>query len=67
VEQDLADARQEADQLRRQVAAIAREYSHAVRCRGCRLRDWCVKSSGLKTCSELITAWSAQQAKEGGE
>jgi hypothetical protein len=54
-------------EARRQAEAMAREFSHAVRCRGCRLRDWCENTAELKPCSELITAWAAQQAKEGGK
>jgi hypothetical protein len=61
---ELAEERQEADTIRRQVEVLAREYSHAVRCWGCRLRDLCENASGLKPCSELITAWAARQAKE---
>ena len=56
--------RQAVATLRRQVEAIAMEYSRAVRCWGCRFRDWCKNASGLKQCSELITDWAAQQAKE---
>ena len=60
LERELAEAR-------RQVEAIAMEYSHAVRCRGCRLRDWCINTSGPNPCSGLITAWAAQKAKDGGK
>jgi hypothetical protein len=49
--------------LRRQVDALAKEFSTHGRCVECQARYLCLHSAGGLTCEDAIKQWSLEQAK----
>jgi hypothetical protein len=59
-------ASRENDALKRQVEAMAKEFSKHGLCEECAARVLCLHRSVGITCRDSIKQWSLEQAKKGG-